>query len=184
MVEISLFDIFPPPEPISGEAQALNPFDVLIFTPAGAIAKGGEKLTSSLASIISRFLGREGAILPTTKLATTVSSGGRFAGAPFRTAVVSDTRTSTANLISIPTKTTTQTTSRIINNPFSGRVNTNLAIGSTAALGTAGLLTLTPGGQQLTEKTTDVAQDVTKFFTENPLILAGIVVLGGILVLK
>ena len=189
MVQISLFDIFPPPEPISGEAQALSPLDVLIFTPTGAIAKTGEKVVSSLSSFLSRLFGSKG-IVPTTKLITTATAAGRFPGSPLRTvATVEGERAATFGLQSVVTKPAISSTTNLarITNPFTGKINPNLVIGA-GIVGVTGAsifqLTGTEAGKELTEGIGNFGEQVTKFAIDNPLLLAGVVVVAGILVIK
>ena len=188
MVQISLFDFEGPPEPISGEAFKLSPLDIFAFAPIGAIGKTGEKLTTGFISQITKLFAPK-TVLPATKGLTTVAStGARGGGAPFRVSG-GFSSTSTAKLVSPAVKETQKgfPIFKPFTNPFQGKVNTNLALGTGAlGLGTAGLFTLTqtPGGQDLTENIGDFGASVTKFATENPLIIAAALGLGALVVLK
>jgi len=190
MVQISLFDFFPPPIPISGEAQALSPLDVLIFTPTGAIAKSGEKVVSSLSSFFSRLFGSKATIPATKGLVTVATLGARGGGAPFRVqASLLGERTGTFGLQSVVTKPAISSSTNLarITNPFTGKINPNLVLGAGIA-GVAGAsifqLTGTEEGREFTEGVSNFADEVIKFATENPLLLAGVVVVAGIFVIK
>jgi len=189
MVQISLFDLQASPTPIIGEAFTLSPLDVLIFTPTGAIAKTGEKLVSSISSFFARLFGSK-SIVPTTRLVTASGIGGRFPGAPLRTTpTILGESSATFGLQSVITKPAISSTTNLsrITNPFTGKINTNLLLGAGIA-GVAGAsifqLTGTEGGKELTEGIGDFGEKITKFATENPLLLAGVVVVAGILVIK
>lgn len=189
MVQISLFDFFPAPTPISGEVQTLSPLDVLIFTPTGTIAKTGEKVVSSISSFFTRLFGAK-PIIPTTRLVTVSGQAGRFPGAPLRTvASVEGERAGTFGLQSVVTKPAISSTTNLvrITNPFTGKINPNLVLG-TGIAGIAGAsifqLTGTEEGRELTEGIGDFGEKVTKFATENPLLLAGGIIVAGILVIK
>ena len=54
---------------------------------------------------------------------------------------------------------------------------------STAATVGIPLLTLTPGGQSLAEQPAKITEQITKFFTENPLATVAIVLVGGALLI-
>ena len=193
MVQISLFDFESPPDPINGEARTLSPLDVLLFAPTGAAVKAGEKLTGGLVASIAKLFAPK-AVIPSTKgLATVSNVGSRFGGAPFRNSNVSNTSASTANLFgkasiaeSSSIKSTMPALPKI--NLFSNSgINKNLAIGTGglfAGLGTVGLLTQTEGGQEFTENANQTVQSATKFFSENPIIIAGGIAVLGILLLK
>jgi len=189
MVQISLFDIFPPPQPISGEVFTLSPLDAVIFTPTGAIAKTGEKLVSSITSFFSRLFGSK-SILPTTRLVSASGQAGRFPGAPLRTvASLEGEKTSIFGLQSVITKPAISSSTNLarITNPFTGKISPNLVLGAgiTGVVGASIFqLTGTEGGRELTEGLGDFGEQVTKFATENPLLLAGVVVVAGILVIK
>ena len=66
-----------------------------------------------------------------------------------------------------------------------GTKATIATVGTTAGVfGTTFLFTQTPGGLQTTKDITGTANNVTKFFSQNPLLLVGIIALGIIVVLK
>ena len=71
------------------------------------------------------------------------------------------------------------------NIPSKLSTSTKLLIGttaaSTAAIVSVPLLTLTPGGQNLVEQPAKIVDNITKFFTDNPLATVGIVLVGGAL---
>lgn len=190
MVQISLFDFEAPPKPISGEAFTLSPLDIIIFTPTGAIAKTGGKVVSSIASFLTRLFGPK-AIVPATKgLVTVATLGARGGGAPFRVqASLLGERTGTFGLQSVVTKPAISSSTNLarITNPFTGKINPNLVIGAGIA-GVAGAsifqLTGTEGGKEFTEGIGDFSEKLLKFATENPLLLAGVVVVAGVLVIK
>ncbi len=190
MVQISLFDIFSPPQPISGEAFTLSPLDVIIFTPTGAIAKTGEKVVSSLTSFFSRLFGSKATLPATTGLITVATTGARGGGAPFRlSTTVLGERASTFGLQSVITKPAISSTTNLarITNPFTGKINPNLVLGAGIA-GVAGAsifqLTGTEEGREFTEGLGNFGEQLTQFATDNPLILLGVVVIAGVLVIK
>jgi hypothetical protein len=181
LTQISLFDITPPPTPVSGEAFQLSPLDVLAFLPIGTIAKGGEKLTSGLFSAITKLFPKA-AILPASKTVTQTAFtvGGRAAGSTFR-----QSATITPALISGTTvKATIPKTIPVFK---AQPISKNLALATVTAgsvLGTTALLTQTEGGEKFTEEITDTAASITNFAQQNPLIIAGIVGLGIIMAVK
>ena len=187
MVQISLFDIFPPPEPIIGEAQTLSPLDVLLFTPTSAAVRTGEKLTGSLLSNLSKFFGSK-AIIPTERGLITVAEtvGSRAPGAPFKLSG-GLTRTSTSGLTSAATSQAPKTSITFPKLFSSSPANKNLALGTAglgSIFGTTALLTQTQGGQDFSQDVNDNIKSVSNFINQNPLIVAGGLVLGAILVLK
>lgn len=197
MVQISLFDFTSPPEPISGEAFALSPLDALIFLPGGAAIKTGEKTLSSIFTQIARIFAPK-TILPTTKTFTTAAF--RFPGAPLRqTASVTGEKTSifgispTTSILKTGTTTTAAKTTSFTLSSLFKRPSTSTKLLGTAAVGTTffGLATQTPGGQETLAgiskgfgDVTNITNQASEFFKNNPLILAGIVGLGLILVVK
>jgi len=196
MVQISLFDFQGPPKPISGEAFQLSPFDALIFTPVGAGVKVGEKVSASIFSTISKFFAPK-AILPTSKTVTQVitQTGLRGGGSPFRqtSSPLIQKSSSTGALTSITSKATTQGGAKLtsFSNPFTGKISSQLALKSGVVLGVTGgalfglnQLTQTPGGQALTGDISNFGEGFSKFITENPLIIAGLVLVAGIMVVK
>jgi hypothetical protein len=178
MTQISLFDFTPPPKPISGEAFALSPLDVLAFLPLTPIAKGGEKLTTGLFSAITKLFTKS--IPAKTITQTAFTTGGRTAGSTFR-----QSSTITPALISGTTvKATIPKTLPVFK---AQPISKNLAlttVGLTSVLGTTALLTQTPGGEKFTKEITDTAASITNFAQQNPLIIAGVVGLGIILAVK
>ena len=180
MVQISIFDFESPPEPISGEAFTLSPLDVLIFTPIGAIRTGAEKVSANIFTSIGKFFAPK-AILPTTKLVTSATIGARFPGAPLRTvASVGGEKSSVFGLSQVEASTSifSKFTVPKLASPFTGKIPTKGAL----VLGGIGLttasifqLTGTQEGRDLAAGVGDFTENITKFATENPLIIAGIV---------
>ena len=184
MVQISLFDFESPPEPISGEAFTLSPLDVLIFTPIGAIRTGAEKVSANIFTSISKFFAPK-AILPTVK---TVSSaiGGRVPGvrSPLsQVASVGGEKSSVFGISQVEASTSifSKFTVPKLVSPSAG---TKILIGG--GLGVTGLtlLTQTQGGKDLAAGVGSFTENITKFATENPLIIAAIVGIGLITVVK
>lgn len=193
MVTISLFDFQGPPEAISGEARQLSPLDVLFFTPVSAATKTGEKLTTGLLSTISKFFAQK-QILPATKGLNTVTStqiGGRTGGAPFK--LSGGTTSQSINYIA--PKAAANTVSGIPKFALPGFPKIPKISTSTKLLAGAGItsgftfgsihnLTQTEGGRDSIKDVTGVASGITNFARQNPLLLAGGLIVVGIMVLK
>ena len=188
MVQISLFDFESPPEPISGEAFTLSPLDVLIFTPIGAIRTGAEKVSANIFTSISKFFAPK-AILPTVKTVTS-AIGGRVPGSPLRqVASIGGEKSSVFGISQVEASTSifSKFTVPKLASPFTGKIPTKGAL----VLGGIGLttasifqLTGTQEGRDLTAGVGDFTENITKFATENPLIIAAIVGIGLITVVK
>ena len=182
MVQISIFDFESPPEPISGEAFTLSPLDVLIFTPIGAIRTGAEKVSANIFTSISKFFAPK-AILPTVKTVTS-AIGGRVPGSPLRqVASIGGEKSSVFGISQVEASTSifSKFTVPKLVSPSAG---TKILIGG--GLGVTGLtlLTQTEGGKDLAAGVGSFAENITKFATENPLIIAAIVGIGLITVIK
>ena len=66
-----------------------------------------------------------------------------------------------------------------------GTKATVATVGTTASIfGTSYLFTQTPGGLQTTQAITESTNNITKFFSQNPLLLVGLIALGIIIVVK
>ena len=154
MVQISLFDLQGPPEPISGEAFTLSPLDFII-APLGAALK---LPTSGFLKIIANLF----------KAPVKAASGFEVAGSGF-----------TLRSLAIPRITVSPSTKALVGAGI---------VGGTA---TTGFLTLTPQGGDLINLASDfvdvggkVATGGTNLFSDNPLLLAGLIGLGAIVLLK
>ena len=66
-----------------------------------------------------------------------------------------------------------------------GTKATIATIGTTAGIfGTSYLFTQTPGGLQTTQAITGATNNITRFFSQNPLLLVALIALGIIVVIK
>lgn len=195
MVQISLFDLQPPPTPINGEAFALSPLDIIGFLPGSAAAKAGEKLTTGIVKpvtnifeSIGKFFAPKVVVAPASKGLATVSTRGsaRYGGAPLSVSG-GTSRTSVSQFLAPTVAPNSIKTGITLPKLFQGPVNSNLALvagTAGASLGITGLLTQTEGGVNLVDKTAGTVSGVTNFISQNPLIVAGAVIVIGVMVLK
>ncbi len=196
MVTISLFDFKSPPDAISGEARALDSFDLLAFIPGGSSLQAGRKVTSalikpsfSLWDDIGKLFFKPRNVLPTSKGLTTVTRiGSRGGGAPFKLSGGSARQSINyiaPNVAANTVKVSAFSFPKLIK-PTIPKISggTKILTGGALTLGGLGLLTQTPGGQNLTNETGETIQGITKFFSDNPLIVAGGVVILGVMMLK
>ena len=182
---MSFFD-----KPISGQADN---FDPTILIPFGGFGKGLSAGFSQITKIFGNAFKTEAQLVAER----TTAQGGINFGKPFvgnkgflddilkfftpkKTAIIGGTvgaGAATIPKIGLPTIGT----------------GTKLLIGGTVASipVTTGILSLSPGGQNLVTTGGGIAKDITgitadtsKFFQTNPLILVGLIALGAIVVLK
>ena len=155
MVQISLFDLVGPPEPISGEAFTLSPLDAIILPLGGLIKTPITQFTKLFSNIFK--------VPVSTSISTSLKNLGLQAARNSR------------NL----TPTISPSSKALIG---AGIVGTTATTGFLTL--TPGGINLVNTGGDIAGDAANIGEKVTEFFNVNPTLLLGLIALGIFVVVK